>query len=268
MKIKFSFKNKVLHTVQICLIFCGCGMFLFFITPYILFNILNAGNMIGMSLSALICAAGVLLPSIQIFILRLYHKKNGRIACYAILCTAAAALFSVVLSTFFMAFGYSQKADSDSTVIVLGCQVIGNKPGVMLQERIYAAYDYLSANPKASAILSGGKGCDELISEAECMFQNLVNMGIAPNRLLKEDKSTSTRENIVFSNKIIRENNFSEKITIITNDFHCFRACHIAKNEGLCAGAYRAKTHWYLFPTFYLREICAIIAQNWHFRAM
>lgn len=48
---------------------------------------------------------------------------------------------------------------------------------------------------------------------------------------------------------------------IITNDYHCYRAAYFAKQLGLQPKTYSAKTHWYLLPTFYLREICAIIFQ-------
>lgn len=147
------------------------------------------------------------------------------------------------------------------TVIILGCQVIGESPSIMLNERINVGYRYLMENPHAKAILSGGQGNDERISEAECMYRALVNKGIEKDRLIKEEKSSSTYENLIFSKDIIQDKNLSTEVTLITNDFHCYRAAYFADKIGLNAQAYSARTRWYFFPTFYLREICAIIVQ-------
>ena len=81
------------------------------------------------------------------------------------------------------------------------------------------------------------------------------------NRLLKENQSTTTKENITFSKQIILEKQLSTEVMIITNDYHCYRAAYFAKQLGLQPKTYSAKTDWYLLPTFYLREICAIIFQ-------
>ncbi len=62
--------------------------------------------------------------------------------------------------------------------IVLGAAVHGDSPSLVLWERIQAAYDFLSQNPESIAILSGGQGPGENISEAQCMFENLMEMGI------------------------------------------------------------------------------------------
>ena len=84
-------------------------------------------------------------------------------------------------------------------IVVLGAKVNGTEPSISLSDRITAAYDYLTENPGVIAILSGGQGSDEGISEAECMFRKLTAMGIDKNRLWLEDKATSTWENLNFS---------------------------------------------------------------------
>ena len=93
------------------------------------------------------------------------------------------------------------------------------------------------------------------------MYRALLKKGISEDRLLKENQSTSTKENITFSKQIILEKQLSTEVMIITNDYHCYRAAYFAKQLGLQPKTYSAKTHWYLVPTFYLREICAIIFQ-------
>ena len=92
-------------------------------------------------------------------------------------------------------------------MIVLGCGVNGDRPSLMLTERLDAAYDYLNTHEEVVCILSGGQGKGENISEAECMYRSLTEKGIARDRLYKEDRSTSTRENLLYSKKIIEEKN-------------------------------------------------------------
>ena len=85
-------------------------------------------------------------------------------------------------------------------LIVLGARVNpdGN-PSPALQNRLNAAIDYLAANPETIAIASGGQGADEPVSEATCIRDALVAAGVDPDRILVEDQSTSTAENLTFS---------------------------------------------------------------------
>ena len=120
-------------------------------------------------------------------------------------------------------------------------------------------YQYLNENPKLQCILSGGQGANEEISEAKCMYQYLVSKGIDPHRLYQEDKSTSTRENILFSYQLIKKENLPKAITIITNEFHEYRAQTIARRLNIKSYAISAHTAWWLFPTYFVREIFGIV---------
>lgn len=90
-------------------------------------------------------------------------------------------------------------------VVVLGAQVKGSSPSQSLLYRIQEAAEYLKENPETKAILSGGKGTGEVISEAHCMRRELEKMGISGERLIEENRSTSTKENIVYSYELIQE---------------------------------------------------------------
>ncbi|MBQ6892856.1 MAG: YdcF family protein [Clostridia bacterium] len=112
-------------------------------------------------------------------------------------------------------------------IIVLGAKVNRNEvPSKPLYWRIDAAEEYLNNNPSTIAILSGGKGTDEPISEAQCMYNELTKRGIAPDRLMLEDKSTSTNENIRFSLKLMPED---AEFGVISNNFHVYRAVRISE---------------------------------------
>ena len=146
-------------------------------------------------------------------------------------------------------------------VVVLGAGVNGTEPSLTLQERINAAYDYLSKNPEAIAILSGGQGEHEDITEAACMHRELTAMGIRPDQLIIEDQATSTIENLRFSlDAAESETGFRpNRIGIISSEYHLFRATQFAKDLGVEAVGIPAKTTWLpLRINYYLREIVAV----------
>lgn len=115
--------------------------------------------------------------------------------------------------------------------IVLGCKVNGDKPSTALRYRIEAAAQYLTENPQTLAIASGGKGADEGISEASCIRQELIAAGIAEERILLEDHSTSTMENIHYSRELIRDADAC--VVMITSNYHVYRSMELAKRAGL-----------------------------------
>ena len=146
-------------------------------------------------------------------------------------------------------------------VVVLGAGVRGTVPSLALRERVNAAYDYLTANPQAIAVLSGGQGPGEDITEAACIYRELTQMGIDPSRLLMEDKATSTIENLRFSLDLLEAEigTCPGKIAIVSSEYHIFRSCLFAKSLGLEAVGVPAHTSWFtLRLNYYLREIVAV----------
>lgn len=118
-------------------------------------------------------------------------------------------------------------------LIVLGARVEENgSPSKALQKRINAAAEYLSANSETMVIASGGKGTDELISEAECIRNGLVAMGIDESRILLEGQSTTTSENMEFSMRLM-DGGAEMKVGIVTNNYHVFRGIKLAEHAGL-----------------------------------
>lgn len=157
--------------------------------------------------------------------------------------------------------GFTSDIPDDKEVdclIILGAQVKADRPSLALERRIYAAYDYLTAHPHTVAIASGGQGQDEPISEAQCIFDCLVEMGISPERIILEDRSTSTAENLQFSKKLIPED--CKSVAIVTNNFHAFRGECIARNYLTELEIYRlpAEFHLYMLPHYFVREIAAL----------
>ena len=143
-------------------------------------------------------------------------------------------------------------------IIVLGAHVDGTRMTLALLERARRALLYLKENPGTRAVLSGGKGDGENISEAEAMYRYLIGHGLEGNRLILEEESTSTKENLEFSRRKIGTTDCS--IGVVTNNFHVWRGAAIARKCGfrevvMVPSRYRS---WRLL-VYIPREILAII---------
>lgn len=115
-------------------------------------------------------------------------------------------------------------------IVVLGAQVHENGPSVVLRYRLDAARDYLEANPETVCIVSGGQGLNEHTAEANVMADYLSEQGIDEQRIIREDCSTNTLENIEFSGAFL--DSASDTVGIVTNNFHVFRSVQIARKVG------------------------------------
>lgn len=149
-------------------------------------------------------------------------------------------------------------------IVVLGAKVNGTEPSRVLRERIDAAAEYLNANPGTIAIVSGGQGSDEGISEAQCMYNGLVQRGIDPQRIWLEDQATSTWENLNFSLNLIEEKTGSRptEIGLLTSEFHLYRGTMFAKECGVEAYGIPATTGDTVYLiNYFLREIAGV----WHY---
>ena len=149
-------------------------------------------------------------------------------------------------------------------IVVLGAKVNGTAPSVSLSDRLDAAYEYLTEHPQTIAVLSGGQGEDESISEAECMFQQLTARGIDPQRLWLEEQATSTWENLKFSLNLIEEKTGTrpQKIGLLSSEYHLFRAGLFARDCGVEALGIPASTSWVSIRlNYFLREVAGV----WHY---
>ena len=151
----------------------------------------------------------------------------------------------------------SIKADA---VIVLGAGIRGDTPSVTLKKRLDRAIEYHNEYPGALIVVSGGKGEDEICSEASVMRNYLVSAGIPESCIIEENNSHSTRDNFHFSFKIISEKLGSDaEIAFITTKFHVFRAERIAKAQGIETFGIPAAGNNMLALNNYLRECAAIV---------
>lgn len=154
----------------------------------------------------------------------------------------------------------NSRTDSDTGrkyIVVLGAEVRGTVPSQALYYRLYGALELLTLNPDSVAIVSGGQGDGEDISEARCMYDWLVEAGVSPDRIIMEEKATSTMENLEYSFDIIRSlgDEPDGNVTIVSSSYHLFRAKSMAKRLGVDAAGYScAPGNAVLALNFYIRE--------------
>ena len=143
-------------------------------------------------------------------------------------------------------------------IIVLGCQIRGDRVTKSLRKRLDAAYDYAVVNPDTTIIVSGGQGKGENKTEALAMYEYLCEKGISPERIVMEDKSTDTNENMLYSRRYIDD--YDALTGIVTNNFHIFRAKLLARGKGLkhiCG--IPAQSDEVLFINYMVREAIGIV---------
>lgn len=146
---------------------------------------------------------------------------------------------------------------SGCDVVILGSGVKDGKPDIMLKDRLDTAATYLLENPDSRAICCGGTDPRDQLSEAEVMRRYLVNKGVDNHRILLDEQSTSTEENIRFAVTLMGEE--ERPIAICSSNFHLYRAKMFAGKEGLGeVSLLAAPTPAMLLPAFWFREVFGI----------
>lgn len=157
--------------------------------------------------------------------------------------------------------GNTKSTSEVDYMIILGARLYGEVPSPALSERLNVAEVYLKGNPQLKVIVSGGQGADEYISEALAMERYLINRGIDKNRIIVEDTSTSTYENISNSLALIKQVDGVEnpRVLLVTNRFHVFRSRLLANRLGAKAYGLPAEVPPSIVVTQYIREYFAVI---------
>ncbi|MGM9679908.1 MAG: YdcF family protein [Eubacteriales bacterium] len=146
-------------------------------------------------------------------------------------------------------------------IIVLGAGVRGETPSLILSARIDAAYNYLTDNPDTICIATGGQGSGEDISEADCIKKELISRGIDESRILTEDQSTDTSENLKYSQNLIADKNAS--VAIVSSNFHVFRGKALARRCGFeQIYGISAPIPPGLLPHYMVREFVSIVVDT------
>ncbi|MBS6445154.1 MAG: YdcF family protein [Ruminococcus sp.] len=248
-------------TLRLCFSIIFIILFLMFLLPTFT-GIVNLGNIAGIIFSIMGFYIFAFNEKFSKLIDILSSKNIGKVTLNAISIILLLCILLAIIISGMMIFKMNNHPSEPNNIIVLGCKVKGTKPSLMLKRRLDTAYEYLLENKDVIAIVSGGKGSDEQISEAQCMKEYLVSKGISESRIIMEDKSTSTFENFKFSKDILKERNLpTDTITVVTDGYHQLRASMIAKKLNFKTYSISGYTSWYLLPTYFVREWFGVIYQ-------
>lgn len=246
----------------------GFGKAIIWFAPVELFLIASA-LVLGIfsvykTISLVLFSAAVLLALYAA--LAAYMRRNAKRA--KILIAALTLLVAIGFGLFSVAeFLVIRQAHTDENpeapyLIVLGAGVDGTQPSLSLYNRLTTALEYLKTYPEARVIVSGGQGPGEDISEAECMRRWLTENGISEVRIIKEDKSTSTDENIANSLAIIDtySNDPNNVVAILSSEYHLYRAKRAAESAGALPLGVAARTsNPILMVNYFIREALGVV---------
>ena len=144
-------------------------------------------------------------------------------------------------------------------IVVLGCGVSGDRVTPLLAGRIEKGLQLLRYNPRARLILSGGQG--ETIPEGEAMAAYAQAQGTDMGRVIVENRSANTRENLLFSRKLMEGE--KPRIALVTTGYHVFRALILARKCGIRCIGYGARTKWYFTLNALIREFVGYLKLSW-----
>ncbi|MEU6129971.1 YdcF family protein [Saccharopolyspora sp. NPDC047091] len=183
----------------------------------------------------------------------------GRVIGYVSVLFACFLLYSLV----YAAFPHRRETDF---IVVLGSGLIGSRVPPLLASRLdkgLAVFEEQRAKGRDPVLVtSGGQGPGEDVPEARAMADHLLARGAPPDRVLVEDRSRSTEENLRFSAVIMREHRQQHRALVVTNNFHVMRAARIARKERVNAQVIGSPTARYFWPSATIREFVAIFLDH------
>ena len=216
----------------------------------------RAGPMVNFGWFWILAGAGFWLAAF----LRRFPERLAAVRVSRLILVSLAVVFLLIgiLSVFVISGMNPPVPGSLDYVIVLGAHVRGKRPSLALSQRIEKAKEASEEYPEAVLILSGGQGSGEEISEAQCMWNELTGSGVDEKRLILEDKSTTTWENLVFSDRLTGCK--EKRCGIVSNDFHIFRAVRTARKAGYQdVYGLAGKSEILMKPHYIAREAAALV---------
>jgi uncharacterized SAM-binding protein YcdF (DUF218 family) len=174
---------------------------------------------------------------------------------------AAGTISFILLEGLIIYGGYSKEDIKADYLMILGGGLHDDRITPALEERLLTGIEYLVKYPEAKVIVSGGLGFGQTVTEAEAMGEYLIKEGISADRIISEDKATSTMENFIFSRKILEKNGDlkNDKLVKVTNDFHMYRSKLLAGRNGFVPYGISCSTPLYIRANCYIREYFALI---------
>lgn len=207
----------------------------------------NLGIVITYMLGFILAAVGI------------FGKRLPKVLVYVFV---SALALMIIFMSFLLLYGGIDNAEYDEdAIIVLGAGIHGEQVSQTLRRRLDSAVDYYEKNKDAVIVVSGGQGPGENITEALAMERYLIEQGIPQNKIIKEEKSTSTEENFSYSKKILDEYFDGDySVAFATSEFHVYRSEQMARKIGVNVTSHvHGDTSWYMILPTCTRECLAVI---------
>ena len=180
--------------------------------------------------------------------------------------TYVSALFGAFMGYTLLLQVIPRKRDFDYVIIHGAGLLRGKEVSKLLADRIDKAIEVYHKDPTAPILIpSGGQGHDEDISEAEAMAKYLVEHGIPEDHIILEDQSKTTRENLRFSQKIIRQRGGDPYVALVTSNYHVYRALSLCESMDLECTGIGSHVAGYYWPSALIREFAAIMSNKKNF---
>ena len=189
-----------------------------------------------------------------------FVRRRGLRIAAAIVLAAGIAVFGVIEAPI-VAGARPDAPDDVEYLVVLGAGLHGDVPSLSLTDRLEGALAWLEAHPDCVAVVSGGQGPGETMTEGEAMGIWLEARGIDPSRIIVEDRATSTQENLEYSFALIRGRGGEPdgNCAIVTSEYHLYRAKALAARQGVECFGVAARTSWpTLMLNYFIREGFAV----------
>jgi len=219
------------------------------------FSNLNFGVLFVLFLGIVVLCAGIFHTKIKVLSRRKFFRIFMKVF---VVCLCIELIFVAFIAV----YGVRDNATyTEDAVIVLGAGISGENVSLLLKMRLDKAMEYHSKNPECLIVVTGGQGFQETVTEAYAMEKYLVQNGIDKNKIIKEEKATSTFENMKFSKQLLDkrfENDYS--VVVVTNNFHIFRGTTLAENSGFKNVTHlHAGLQWYNYVPCLIRESFAVV---------
>ena len=237
------------------------------IIPLLLLIVFFRYFMVGYSFTVLVlsCLIGIILFYNAMYLMgRKYPREARSLKRVFTVLLCIGLLVCGITEAIIIEASFGDPKEHCDYVVVLGAKVREEGPSVSLMDRIRATASYMDVHPDAIAVVSGGKGADEPITEAQCMYEELLKLGVDPQRIWVEDRATSTWENLNFSLNLIEEKTGTrpEKIGILSSEYHLFRASLFANACGVeSVGIPAATSRLPMKINHFMREVAGV----WHY---
>ena len=244
------------------LFWCALLLGIFCIGYYIVI-IIYAGVRVNFSwiwsLGGSVCILGAFLIR---YLVNINFPVPDWLLLLAYILIGAAVVVFLVLEAMLLLTSHRKASSGMDYLLVLGAQISENKVTRNQRKRLDTAIAYLLENSNTLVLVSGGRGTEDLISEAAAMKEYLLEQGIELGRILTEEQSVNTTENMRFSKKLIRE---KATVAIVTNGFHVYRSTRLARKQGInMVFALVAPTDKVMCLHYYVREAAGVLKDGLH----